>query len=69
LQSLDSQGSRLFGPIRVDLNAIPMGHYPMQQVSERHAISYAGIERGKSLGKPQPIPESPSLGYRKGEKT
>ena len=46
-----------------------MSGYGMQQVSERHAISYAGIERGKSLGKPQPIPESPSLGYRKGEKT
>jgi hypothetical protein len=45
----------LFGPIGVDLNAIAMSGYAMQQVSERHAISHARIERRKSLGKAQPI--------------
>jgi hypothetical protein len=46
----------LVGPIGVDLNAIAMCGYALQQVSERHAIAHAGIERGKSLGKAQPIP-------------
>src|ERR1700691_538750 len=44
LQSLDSQGACLFGPIGVDLDAIAMSVYAMQQVSERHAIAHAGIE-------------------------
>jgi len=49
LQSLDSQGARLFGPIGVDLDAIAMSGYAMQQASKRHAISHAGIECRESL--------------------
>ena len=66
LQSLDSQGSRLFGPIGVDLNAIAMSGYAMQQVSERHAISHAGIEcrelrcEGKAILQPR--------GFRHGQR-
>jgi hypothetical protein len=44
LQSLDSQGSRLFGSIGVDFNAIAMSGCAMQQVSERRSISRARIE-------------------------
>jgi hypothetical protein len=58
LQSFDSQGSCLFSPIGVELNAIAMSGYTMQQVSERHAISHAGVERGAWLGKGQPILQS-----------
>jgi hypothetical protein len=49
LQGLDSQGSRLFGPIGIDLDSIAMSGYAMKQVSERHAISHAGIECRESL--------------------
>jgi hypothetical protein len=68
LQSLDSQGSRLFCPIGVDLNAIPVSGYAMQQVGERRAIANTGIKRRESLREDQPIPQSLGLGYRKGEK-
>src|SRR5208282_6619393 len=66
LQSLDSQGSRLFGSIGIDLNAIAMGGYAMQQVSECHAISQAGIEcrelrcEGKTISQPS--------GFRHGQR-
>ena len=49
VQGLDTQGSCLLGPIGVDLNAVAMSGYAMQQVSERHAIADAGIERRESL--------------------
>src|SRR5712671_2426231 len=44
LQSLDSQRSCLFGPIGIDLNAVAMSAYAIEQVSECHAIAHAGIE-------------------------
>jgi len=44
LQSLDSQRSRLVGPIGVDLDSIAMSGYAKKQVSERHAISHARIK-------------------------
>jgi len=44
LQSLDSHGSCLFGPIGVDLDAIAMGGHIVEQVSECRSISHAGIE-------------------------
>src|SRR5258708_19520049 len=73
LQSLNSQGSRLFCPIGVDLNAITVSGYAMKQVSERHAISHARIERrefrceGKALHQPWGFRhgqwEEPQLGF------
>src|SRR6266852_3329797 len=62
LQSLDPQSSRLFCPIGVDLDAIAMSGDAMQQVSERHAIPYAGIEcrelgcEGKAILQPCGLP-------------
>src|SRR5260370_31382720 len=44
-QSLDSQRSRLLGPIRVDLDAIAMSGCAQKQVIERHSIANTGIER------------------------
>ena len=44
LQSLDSESFRLFCPIGVDLDAIAISGYAMQQVSKCHAISHAGVD-------------------------
>src|SRR5208282_3393080 len=66
LQSLDSESFRLFCPIGVDLDAIAMSGYAMKQVSERHAIPYAGIDcrelgcEGKTISQPS--------GFRHGQR-
>jgi len=44
LQSLDSQCSRLFCPIGIDLNAIAMSGYIVKQASESDAVADAGID-------------------------
>ena len=58
--------SRLFGPIGVDLDAIAMSGYAMQQVSECHAISNAGIERREFRCEGKAILQS--RGFRHGQR-
>src|SRR5208283_205398 len=47
LQSIDSQGSCLFEPIGVDLDAIAMSASALQQVSECHSVANTRIECGE----------------------
>jgi len=44
LQSLDSQGSRLFYPIGIDFNSVTMRGHVLKNMSECRAIADTGIE-------------------------
>jgi hypothetical protein len=65
VQSIDAQAGCLFGPVRVNLNTVPMGLRSFEQMRKSYAISYARIERRELRWEDEAI--SKALGFRDGQ--